>query len=133
MWRIALILFPILLFSCKSSNTDNSTIETNDNIQLLVEGGTDVDLGEVNAGEVIAKRVYFTAKGNGELVLKDVTSTCGCTVAEWSKKAIKEGEQGYFEIQFDSYGYQGLQNKNVVLQSNAMNKSVIVNFYVNVK
>ena len=57
--------------------------------------------------------------GNSMLVVSDVKSTCGCTVPKYPKNvAIKPGESGEIEVNFDSNGRPNLQQKMVKISAN---------------
>ncbi|MCK5537259.1 MAG: DUF1573 domain-containing protein [Bacteroidales bacterium] len=134
MLKTYLILFALFAFiSCGTNAHTDYDGAYNKDIRLIVDGGLAHDFGEVLAGEVLAQRIYFTADGIGALIVKNVTSDCGCTATDWTKEPVLEGEKGYVEIQFDSHGYMGIQNKSIVLETNALNKNIEINFFVNVK
>lgn len=83
----------------------------------------------VTAGTVIKHDFSFTNEGTVPLVISDVRSTCGCTVADWPREPIAPGESGVIPVEFDTKNKQGVQNKPVTITANTFPaKSVI---YVN--
>lgn len=40
--------------------------------------------------------------GDKPLVINKVSTSCGCTVADWEKKAIKPGNSGYIKVKYDA-------------------------------
>ncbi len=63
------------------------------------------DLGKFpqNAGP---QHGVFTFKNNSDtvIVIYDITSSCSCTTAEWSKAPIKPGESGQIKFTFANVG-----------------------------
>ncbi len=79
---------------------------------------TEYDFGTIVVGEVIEGVFKITNKGKADLVIISASATCGCTVPEWPKEAIKPGETAELKFQFDSRGRNGKQNKSIILQTN---------------
>ena len=77
------------------------------------------DFGTINEGE-IAKTVFsFTNTGENDLYIVDAIGSCGCTVPKYPKNiAIKPGESGEIEVNFDSNGRINLQQKMVKITAN---------------
>lgn len=76
------------------------------------------DFGEVKAGSVTEKEFKFTNKGEGPLIIKNATASCGCTVPEYSKEAIAPGESGMLKLSFSAPQSNGMQSKTVTLTTN---------------
>lgn len=52
-----------------------------------------------------AEVVYeFRNTGDKLLVVQNVTTDCGCTVAEYTRKPVKPGRKGRIRIRFDGKG-----------------------------
>ena len=62
----------------------------------------------------------FSNEGTGQLVLKNVKSTCGCTVPEWPREPISEGESASILVRYDTHRV-GSFSKTVYVYSNAVN------------
>ena len=77
------------------------------------------DFGNVNEGE-IAKTVFtFTNTSENDLYIVDARGSCGCTVPKYPKNvAIKPGETGEIEVNFDTTGRPNLQQKMVKVSAN---------------
>jgi len=77
------------------------------------------DFGTIKEGE-IAKTVFtFTNTGENDLFIVDAVGSCGCTVPKYPKNiAIKPGETGEIEVNFDSNGRPNLQQKMVKVSAN---------------
>lgn len=79
---------------------------------------TEHDFGRVIAGEKISYTFKFTNTGTGNLIITNVSSSCGCTVPEYTKDLVKPGEKGNLRITFDSKNRKGFQHKTVTVITN---------------
>lgn len=79
---------------------------------------TQHDFGQVSEGEKINYTFRFVNKGQSELVIKDVKSSCGCTAALVSSSNIKPGQEGTIKVEFDTKNRSGKNSKTVTVQSN---------------
>ncbi len=77
------------------------------------------DFGKVTKGEKVAYIFTFVNKGTSDLILKSVTTSCGCTVPKYDSKPIAPGEEGTLEVVFDTSGRNGKQTKTITVKSNA--------------
>lgn len=77
------------------------------------------DFGTIKEGE-IAKTIFtFTNTGKNDLYIVEAIGSCGCTVPKYPKNiAIKPGETGEIEVNFDSNGRPNLQQKMVKVSAN---------------
>lgn len=76
--------------------------------------------GEVKAGTIIEHTFEFTNTGAVPLILSDVRSTCGCTVAEWPKNPIAPGGKGEIKATFDTKNKNGLEIKPITITANTL-------------
>ena len=61
----------------------------------------------------------FTNVGNAPLVINQAVASCGCTVAQYSKKPIMPGEKGTITVTFNSRGqFPSHFKKTVTVRSN---------------
>ncbi|NLA23782.1 MAG: DUF1573 domain-containing protein [Bacteroidales bacterium] len=79
---------------------------------------TEFNYGTLVQGEKVSHIFVFTNVGGSNLVIKDVSASCGCTTPKWTKEPIKPGEKGSIEVVFDSSGRQGEQSKTVRVEAN---------------
>lgn len=61
----------------------------------------------------------FTNTGDAPLIIKDVKSSCGCTVPSWPKEPIAPGKSGKIEVKYNMS--PGPIRKTITVQSNAVN------------
>ncbi len=74
--------------------------------------------GEVWHGEKPSLRLSLRNDGDAELVLSEVRSTCGCTVAQPDRMRIPPGESTTIPVVFDTSGKQGDVGSKVIIRSN---------------
>lgn len=79
---------------------------------------TEKDLGMILEGEQVIHTFKYKNVGKGTLVISSVSSTCGCTVADFSKEPLAFGEEGSIEVMFNSEGRQGVQDKVITILAN---------------
>lgn len=79
-----------------------------------------VDYGTVTKEDDNGLRVFeFKNTGDAPLIIKEVKSTCGCTVPSWPKDPIAPGKSGKIEVKYNMG--LGPIRKTITVQSNAAN------------
>ncbi|SJZ90993.1 DUF1573 domain-containing protein [Sediminibacterium ginsengisoli] len=81
-----------------------------------------VNFGSITMGEKI--NIVFRVKNTGTkpLLLSNVTPSCGCTVADYSKEAIAPGAVGMVQAAFDSNrSHPGDVRKTITVTTNTFN------------
>ncbi|MBY8961195.1 DUF1573 domain-containing protein [Flavobacterium sp. D11R37] len=79
-----------------------------------------VDFGTVYKGEDSGIRTFeFTNTGNEPLIVKDVKSTCGCTVPSKPTEPIMPGKSDKIEIKYNMN--PGPIRKTITIMTNAVN------------
>jgi len=84
-----------------------------------------VDFGEVDSGKVVDLQFEFTNTGSESLEIKNITSTCGCTVTSLEKQSYEPGEKGIIPVKFYSRGYQGRVVKTLTVSTNDPQKPYV--------
>ncbi len=65
---------------------------------------------------------FFTNTGDEPLVLQQAMSTCGCTVADFTKTPIQPGKRGEVKVSYNGKGKpEGRFKKSITIRSNASN------------
>ena len=54
----------------------------------------------------------FTNTGHPPLIILDVKTSCGCTIADWTKKPIKPGKSGEILVTYDA-AFPGTFHKEI--------------------
>jgi len=108
---LSLAIFIMLIFSVSLSAE-----------AILEFKETTVDFGEAESGKVIDVKFEFTNKGDELLIIKNVSTSCGCTAAKLEKREYKPGEKGIIPVKFFTQGYSGKVVKTVTVSSNDKEK-----------
>ena len=108
-----IILIATLLLNAVVFAQDGPKIEFKDKDNTI-------DYGKVTKEEDSGLRVFeFTNTGNQPLLIKDVKSSCGCTVPSFSKDPIMPGKTGKIEVKYNMN--PGPIRKTITVESNAVN------------
>lgn len=79
-----------------------------------------IDYGNVSKESDNGIRTFeFTNTGDAPLIIKDVKSTCGCTVPTKPKDPILPGKTGKIEVKYNMN--PGPIRKTITVESNAVN------------
>ena len=98
-----------------------------------IEVNTDVyDFTEIIQGESVSTEFVLKNIGNAPLLIRSAKGSCGCTVPQWPKEPISEGEKAIIKITFNSAGKKGNQNKTVTLVTNAIPSTKVLTIKGNV-
>ena len=61
------------------------------------------DFGLLTCKKAVECRLNFSNPGKKTvLVISNVKTSCGCTVAEWTKTPVKPGKSGMIDIRYDA-------------------------------
>ena len=93
--------------------------KSENNLPVIAFEQTKHDFGLMVQGEKLSYTFKFTNTGGSDLIISNVSSTCGCTIPEWTKSPIKPGKEGKVEVIFNSAGKTGSNTKAVMVLSNA--------------
>jgi hypothetical protein len=69
----------------------------------------------------------FKNTGDQPLVIKNVSSTCGCTSSGWTKEPVKPGETGEISATYTSTNSMGPFNRKVTVYTNGSPNAVSLN------
>lgn len=86
------------------------------------------DFGKVKEGEKVNHVYEFQNTGSKPLVISNVETTCGCTVPSFTSEPIAPGGFGKINIEFNTKGKLGLNDKNIIVISNADMNRMSLNF-----
>ncbi len=77
------------------------------------------DFGKVPRGPELQYNFKFTNKGNANLLIERVQTSCGCTGATVGDKTeYKKNESGEIKVNFTTQGREGNQEKTIIIYSN---------------
>lgn len=129
---LGIVLLSLVFVSCKekaTSKIDAVNLETaierdakiNLGAAIIAFDTRDYDFGTVKEGDVVEGTFNVSNKGKTDFVINDASASCGCTVPEWPKEAIKPGDSAKIKFSFNSAGRTGKQSKTITLQTNTEN------------
>jgi hypothetical protein len=129
---IVLLSLSLAFVSCKENATskiEDTNLETAKERDAKISLGSaiiefdtkDYDFGTVKEGAIVEGVFKVANKGKTDLVITDASASCGCTVPEWPKEAIKPGDSAEIKFSFNSKGRTGKQSKTITLQTNTAN------------
>ena len=90
------------------------------------------DFGELKQGDIVHHTFSFTNAGSNPLIITNAVGSCGCTVPTYPKEPIAPGAKGTIEVQFNSAGKEGLQNKTVTVSTNTDPPTTVLTITSNV-
>jgi uncharacterized protein DUF1573 len=126
---ICIALLSLTIISCKekaTSKVKSTNLETakerdekiNVGTALIKFDKTEFDFGKVTEGEIVKGTFIVSNSGKSDLLILNAKASCGCTVPEWPKEAIKPGESADIKFEFNTKGKPGKQTKTITLQTN---------------
>ncbi len=100
---------------------------------IITWDATSFEFGDIYKGDKVQHTYKFTNTGTLPLIITNVQVTCGCTIPKgWPRDPIMPGDKGELQVQFDSSGKFGRQNKVVTIVSNARFGNSQITFSANV-
>lgn len=76
------------------------------------------DLGNVKEGPEVELNFKFKNTGNKNLIIQNVTASCGCTIVEKPEQPFPPGETGSIKAKFTTQGHVGTNNKSIYVTAN---------------
>lgn len=76
------------------------------------------NFGKAVEGETLMYDFIISNTGNGDLILKTVRSSCGCTIAQPDKTELQPGESTKLHVEFNTIDREGEQQKYIYIYSN---------------
>ncbi len=80
-----------------------------------------IDYGTISKGSDGERIFVFKNIGDKPLIIKNVQSSCGCTVPEKPEKPIMPGSKGEIKVSYDTKRVGGF-SKTITIFSNAKNQ-----------
>jgi len=141
---LLLFLFSVAI-SCNSSSDDKaittdlvaSPLTANQSaktvaVPVVEMKETSFDFGEMQQGESVTHDFVLKNTGEADLIISAAKGSCGCTLPQWPKAPISQGEEATIKVTFNSAGKSGKQNKTVTLVTNAIPNTKVLTINGNV-
>lgn len=103
--------------------TSKNAVKANVKSTVMTFDKIEHDFGVIKQGSKVDYSFKFTNTGTNDLIITDAKGSCGCTVPEYPKEAVKPGESGKIKVSFDSHKKSGKQTKTVSIFANTANGS----------
>ena len=139
------LLFFLIIISCSSTSEDkqistdliNNPLTAVQSVEKVLMPKIEIleesyNFGEIKQGESVTHNFVLKNVGNANLIISSAKGSCGCTVPEWPKEPIAQGEEGIIKVTFNSSGRSGKQNKIVTLVTNAIPNTKVLTINGNV-
>jgi Protein of unknown function (DUF1573) len=85
--------------------------------RLVVEPAS-FDFGKAVQNKTLQKEFSIRNFGGTDLVIENVSTTCGCTVAEGYAKVVKPGSSTPLRVSLETRNYSGKMERTVLIRSN---------------
>jgi hypothetical protein len=76
------------------------------------------DFGKAQPGKTLRKDFTIRNFGDAELVIEDVSTTCGCTAALSAQSRVEPGGRTALRVTFETRSYSGKVERQVLVRSN---------------
>lgn len=93
---------------------------------VAVFDNTTFDFGKIKPGDKESYDFVLHNNGKSDLVIRNLTASCGCTVVKPRDQVVKPGGSTVVKAEFDSSGKTGYQNKTITVITNDPKNSKIV-------
>jgi hypothetical protein len=132
-YSILVLFAAFAVVSCNSDAQSDADKVSTDlvNIPLSATGDVDTvnvpkfefeqetfDFGVISQGEKVSFSYKFKNAGKTNLVIASAKGSCGCTVPSFPKKPVPPGGTGVIDVEFNSDGKSGKQNKTITILAN---------------
>lgn len=113
-----LVALSIGIISLKAQTAANAPAKPGPAFKFVEETH---DFGILKRGPVAMYAFEFTNTGDQPLIIMNVTPSCGCTNVDWPKAPVMPGQKGKIQLGLKTEEQHGIFNKEVYIQSNAVN------------
>jgi hypothetical protein len=84
-----------------------------------------IDYGKIDKGANGERIFIFTNIGDQPIIIKNIKSSCGCTVPEKPEKPVMPGEKGEIKVSYDTKRVGGF-SKSITIFSNATEAAKVI-------
>lgn len=90
------------------------------------------DFGLIEANKPVTNVFYLENQGDSPILIKDIKSPCGCTVASFTKEPISPQEKGEIEVRYNA-AKKGIFQKDLKVYIDGQEKPSILSIKGEVK
>jgi LEA14-like dessication related protein len=115
------LVLAVVLVCCAPQQTKQTGGAVFDISPEIVAGRVDtlVDIGRVREGETVLYTAAIRNTGTTPLVIKEISTSCGCTSVEYEKQPIAPTAESPLSLRLDTRGMWGMQHKLVEIHTSA--------------
>ena len=84
-----------------------------------------INYGKITKGANGERTFVFTNVGDAPLIIKNIKSSCGCTVPKKPEQPIMPGEKGEIKVSYDTKRLGGF-SKQITIMSNAKSPRKVI-------
>ncbi len=120
-FRILIFIFLASTFACADddrSEKQQSLVHAGKQMTTIEWIESEKNYGRINEGQTLQVSFRFKNAGDHPLVIESVSSSCGCTVADYPKQPIRPGDEGEITASFSSDGRPYMQHKEITVWAN---------------
>lgn len=114
---LILVLLVLIITSCKKNNSEVAKIKSDKQI----------DFGKIKVGDTLVKTFRLENTSESFLKIKQIKTSCGCTVAKLKDSIVKENSSTEVTVQLIAKKENiGLINKSIVIDANTENNFTVI-------
>ena len=117
--------------ACKSKNTNEKQDTGNFGRFKFKEDA--YDFGVIKNGDTATHVFKFINIGKTPLIIKDISTGCGCTVAKWTKKPVLPKDSGSVTVMFSKRHDPGMHSKLVIITANTSYPYTVLKIFATIK
>jgi hypothetical protein len=111
--------FVLILFaSCHLSNNKKTNVADPSQMGAFKFDDDEYNFGVIKDGDTVSHVFTYSNVGKAPLVIYDISTGCGCTVAQWTDKPVLPGKTGQIKVQFSKHHDPGVHTKLIVIKAN---------------
>ena len=117
----AVLAFALAVFAAPALRGEDKTAP-----KISVEPAS-FDFGKALPGKTLEKQFSIRNFGDADLVIEQITTTCGCTAALLADehKLLKPGQSGQLRVRLETRDYSGRVVRSVMVRSNDPEKKLL--------
>ncbi len=121
MQKLVLSVLCLILFACGNKPADKKEKNTQYTVEKTsIEFKEKVhDFGRLKAGEIVLFTFEYTNTGLHNYEIESIQSDCACVTTYFKKGAVKPGEKGIIEVEFNTAGLVGKEFKTIEIYGNS--------------
>ncbi len=123
---LAIFFMSFWVTGCYSQNQTGLQQNVKENIMDSVQKDPYLwDFGTVKENMIFEHEFVFKNESKAVINIKDVNTSCGCTISEVKQKKLSPGESTVIGVKFDSKGYSGAVTQYVYMNTDSLDNPIV--------